>query len=701
MPRDVDKIKNTEALNYSTLDDLPGVNDVETLYSTLFAAHEDSCGMVITGEVESGLDDDEELGYWGRAIAEGAGGGEVLQARFAPIGMCNGETQRPGTVSLVAVRCTHPICREASSVRVCILFKPGQDDIDCDMLERSVRALGAACLPVWAVGIYSRQNLEFGRRGTPVGRTPRHDGECFELLTPGSYSLVHDDGSRNRGCIAAPSLAQVVIAGEIAGVHMADPTTSLVEQVTRSQWRQSKDAAIRRLESALEQTGGTKAMASDAMGAAGAICELFTADKCLEMMASEFLEGALPAPLVRPYGMPLLIAMACRIAMHPERYGLTHGSQADRAAAAHAKMLFESTHSPLDIPSQDSRYAIDMAIRTAIENARNHPLRNHGSSKARLAQNDFAPELIKGRMYWQRIGQHVLTRLFWMGGESAYEPENDMLTKAAWRTEDPLADARKTALRNSGCICAAVDVSMIRIAELRDAKRAWMDMMSNVENWLITGEWKGKQLSPKNSPKKVDAMCASTEENALDRSVDEELLRIWFDRVNEGEKLPPPKSFKSMSREEKRRLFYQTYNLAAHERAVETMAEAMIGGPRHEQRFDMRTYVVSHTQTQTCGSCAAEVHVLQGIMAHTTYATCAHCRAHKCFECTRRLRDAIDTGDVRLIERQTCRHCGRGPPRLPVGASSQTVGLSDAEMHDYIVRACKHFNMESAVLRDE
>ena len=66
-----------------------------------------------------------------------------------------------------------------------------------------------------------------------MGRTPRHDGECFELLTPGSYSLVHDDGSRNRGCIAAPSLAQVVIAGEIAGVHMADPTTSLVEQVTR------------------------------------------------------------------------------------------------------------------------------------------------------------------------------------------------------------------------------------------------------------------------------------------------------------------------------------------------------------------------------------------------------------------------------------------------------------------------------------
>lgn len=685
--------KDTRALNYSTLDDLPGVHDVETLYSTLFAPHESSCGMVITGQSESGLDDEDDLGYWGRTISEGSGGGEVCQVRFAPMDMCNGETQRPGTVSLIAVRFTHPICPEASSVRVCILFKPGQDDIDCDMLERSVRALGAACLPVWAVGLYSRQNLEFGKRDTQG----KHDDDCFELLTPGSYSLMHDDMliSRNKRCMAAPSLAQVVIAGEIAGVHIADPTTSLVEWVTSSQWRQSKDAAVKDLEAAVEHTGGTKAMASDAMGAAGAICELFTADKCLEMMASEFFEGAMPAALVRPYGMPLVIAMACRIAMHPERYGLTHGSQADRAAAAHAKMLFESTHPPLDIPSQDSRYAIDMAIRTAIENVRSHPLRKQESGPA---QHDFAPELVEGRMYWQRIGQHVLTKLFWMGSASAFEPEDETLTRAAWRTEDPLADARKTALRNSGCSCAAVDVSMIRIAELRDVKQAWIRTMSDVENWLITGEWQGQQLSPKNSPKKVEKMCASKEENALDRSVDEELLRIWFDRVNEGEKLPPPKSFKSMSREEKRRLFYQTYNLAAHERAAEAMSEAMIGGPCHERRFDMRTYIVSHSQTQTCGSCAAEVHVLQGIVAETTYAACAHCKARKCFACTRRLRDAIDAGDVRLIERQTCRHCGEGPPKLPSEALSQTVGLTDADVHKYIVRAFKQLHMDTTLL---
>ena len=86
---------------------------------------------------------------------------------------------------------------------------------------------------------------------------------------------------------------------------------------------------------------------------------------------------------------------------------------------------------------------------------------------------------------------------------------------------------------------------MIRIAELRDAKRAWMDMMSNVENWLITGS-KANSLRPR-TRRRRSTRCASTGGERAD-SVDEELLRIWFDRVNEGEKLPPPKSFKSMSR---------------------------------------------------------------------------------------------------------------------------------------------------------
>lgn len=674
--------KDVNSLNYSTLDQLPQVTSIETMYNVIFKPHETSCGIAITGKSDYNEEEDN-LGYWGRVIIDGTGGGEMFQVRFAPMGMLSEEGQRSGMVSLIAVRVTHTMYRTASSVRLCILFKPGQDDIDCDMLERSIRPLGAACLPVWRVGIYSRQNHDFASRGARIDATD-YDGDHFEVLRAGSYTLMRDNAlkSLSTACMAAPSFAQIIIAGEIVGVHMNDITKRLVEAVTCYDWHETKRAACKKLEDAVEQTGGFNGMASDAMGAAGAICELLTAGKWLEMQASEFFDGALPSAMTKPHGMALIVAMACRLAMHPERYGLHPGSLADSAAAAHGKMLFESTHPPLDIPSHESRYAIDMALRTAIETVRKHPTRK--KSAPRTCAEDFAPELLEGRMYWQRIGQEILTKLFWLGGAAPPEPDHEVLCKGAWRTLDPLAEAREAALRHAGCMGAGIDVSMIRFAELRDLKTAWMEMMSGVETWLTTGEWEGRQLSPRNSAKEVDEMCASQDETALDKSVDEELLRIWFDRVNEGHHVSPPKSFKSMSREEKRRLFYQTHNMAACRRAANTMSDVIVCGPRHGRSFDFRSYVVSQSQSQTCATCDTEVHVLQGIMTDTTYGVCAHCKARKCFTCTTATESAIVAGDQSRLEKTKCLRCGKAPSQ----ELAKTLGISDSEMRNYIARAC-------------
>ena len=390
--------KDVSSLNYSTLDQVPEVTSIEGMYKIIFEPHETSCGITITGQVDNDAADDC-IGYWGRSITDDSGAGELVQVRFAPNNMLSEEGRLPGTVSLISVRVTHPICREASSVRTAILFRPGEDDIDCDMLERSVRALGASCLPVLRVGMYSRQNHDFANRGLSAGSS--YDGDYFEVLRAGSYTLMRDEclKTMSMACMAAPSLAQVVIAGEIAGVHINDTTTRLVEPVKRSHWLETKRAAVKKLESALEQTGGTKGMASDAMGAAGAICELLTADKWLEMQTSEFFDGALPSALIKPDGMGLIVAMACRLAMHPERYGLQLGSPADRAAAAHAKMLFESTHAPLDIPSHESRYAIDMAIRTAIETVRTQSVRKKSSRStcaSRCSRTTLHPSFWRG-----------------------------------------------------------------------------------------------------------------------------------------------------------------------------------------------------------------------------------------------------------------------------------------------------------------
>ena len=151
---------------------------METLYSTLFAAHEDSCGMVITGEVESGLDDDEELGYWGAQSQRAPGVARCYKRGSRRLACATAKRSAQGRC--LSLQFDAPI-QSAAKPRRCgsASVQAGQDDIDCDMLERSVRALGAACLPVWAVGIYSRQNLEFEGAARRWGVRPGTTGSAL------------------------------------------------------------------------------------------------------------------------------------------------------------------------------------------------------------------------------------------------------------------------------------------------------------------------------------------------------------------------------------------------------------------------------------------------------------------------------------------------------------------------------------------
>ena len=150
-------------------------------------------------------------------------------------------------------------------------------------------------------------------------------------------------------------------------------------------------------------------------------------------------------PLVRPYGMLPLIAMACRIAMHPELHGLTHGSQADRAAAAHAKMLFESTHSPLDIPSRRQPVRTYTAIRIGDRERPQPP-----AAQSWLVQGAPCAERLCTRA---DQGSHVLAahrtarpdEAVLDGGRERVRAGERYADQGGVRTEDPFADARKTA----------------------------------------------------------------------------------------------------------------------------------------------------------------------------------------------------------------------------------------------------------------
>ena len=298
-------------------------------------------------------------------------------------------------------------------------------------------------------------------------------------------------------------------------------------------------------------------------------------------------------------------------------------------------------------------------------------------------------------MYWQRVGQHILTKLFWLGGTPGPYPEEDELSKHAWRTTDPLADARVAALKQAGCDGVGIDVSMIRFAELRDLKKAWMEMMSEVEHWLTTGEWEGRQLSPKNSQMEVERMCASKEETALDKSVDEELLRIWFDRGN-GERSTAEELQVDVARGQAAALLPDTQHGSAqpscqvdlrHHRARATAREV----PRRSvlRRVALADAGVRHVRRR--GARAAGRHGRHHVRRVCALQGAQVLPLHQGDARRHQLRRPEASRDPVPALRQRA-------PRVPLAALTQTVGMSDADMHSYIVRAVKQFSMDPSAL---
>lgn len=655
----------TDLRNYGTLNDLDGLRTLEDLYHFVFAPRECKVGIVTTGkEVSRGSADGEGASVcWGRSIVDEVTG-QSVQMRFSPLRMRDGEKE--STVALVVLRsinlqvCGSREAEEDASLRLYVLFDPRATVRDVDVMQSSVRTIGAACLPMWRVRIPMR-------------------GEAHGLA-PGAYKLMneHRSASHIDKMAVAPPLSQLVIAGAIAGVHVTDVTRRLIEPITRRQWKTSVVEGCKQLRDKMMEAELSRSDSDHAMGASVALVELLTADAILALQGQDLFSGALPSALVKADGIPLIIAMACRIAMHPERYELLRGNATDCAACGHAKMLFESCHQPMDVPSSDSRFAIDLAIRSAVETVNNVDC--NLVDLASLFDGKQGFDHLEGRMYWQSVGQHVLTALFGLGATTNLSeavcdadsdpraPERDAAAAEAtsdhhaWRMQDPLAVARDDALRRMQCKEDGLESTTMHISELRDRKRAWLRIMSDVEEWLSTGMWRNLQITPVNSETDIEHICNCEERNVLDDGIDEQLLRAWQLRASQADGAAgvTPDNLETLSRQDKRRLFYQAHNLAAHTRAVKLMAAMLKKGPCLEQLFGVQTYLTSEMQFVQCATCSNEVHILQAAAAASSRSTCIKCSASICFRCLKCLSVARKKG-VLKAQKPKCRYCGVMP----------------------------------------
>ena len=170
----------------------------------------------------------------------------------------------------------------------------------------------------------------------------------------------------------------IVIAAHLDGLSIADEPMNRpgVEAFPGDKWIQAKLHMTARFTALIcarheGQDIDAGSFAQRLIHGATGIAEQCSFVGILDMIADPFFEGAMPNELHEPCGLPLLMAMAVRIACHPHRFGLEPGTSDDHWACREARHLLESVQQPVMARDADtgrpsntdeSTFAMDIVI---------------------------------------------------------------------------------------------------------------------------------------------------------------------------------------------------------------------------------------------------------------------------------------------------------------------------------------------------
>ena len=177
-----------------------------------------------------------------------------------------------------------------------------------------------------------------------------------------------------------------------------------------------------------------------------AVLEILSPEGLIGLRACTFFDGALPDRIVGPHGIGLTLAIACRLAMNWDQYNLPRPSACDMYANDQLKMIWHtSKYKDLTLPDKDV-WVIDLVLKAGFKGAEEEceEMRERNG----ISKNSEMHIVNDHKVFWQRLGQGVITRLFGLGAS----PAASMAKGAegsfgpAWRLSDPGQHARDVAL---------------------------------------------------------------------------------------------------------------------------------------------------------------------------------------------------------------------------------------------------------------
>ncbi len=398
----------------------------------------------------------------------------------------------------------------------------------------------------------------------------------------------------------------------------------------------------------------------------------------LDMLSDPNLAGALPDDLHQPYGFPLILALAVRIACAPQRVGIERTTKDDAYATKEVALLWEAVQprviaSGPDRISGEQLYGIDIVL-------------SHASARmARALQALHADQLGESESaqqsawHCQELEQQVRETMRFLFSQGvavcidvcglppdARDGASELQTPVGYSTwdADPVQRSRANAARRLG-MGEINDCPAHRTATRGQRQRTLIRTMQTVEHWLCTNKYRGivvrksfagrvadislqmppaasapaaadtpkssTQGSSKRNKKKkagtADPKAALVNNSKRRMALDQHCINLAVASLT--------KNHIDLDNEYITEQCRKRLNSTAVDEAHGILGDLLqVGGCYGATRlYDVETYTVSKNSWIKCAHCERETNVVHSVAFGGAFGRCSRCGHPRCLRC--------------------------------------------------------------------
>lgn len=618
---------------------------VPSLFESVFGEciHQpDLVGFVISGGSASSEAD------WGKTTKIG---NVVWQARCWPRGRL-GKRLGHDEVRKLSIKVTQG---QFSQIVVAKLWLAQPVEVSKIGNQRSVATYAAHGVTQLAVHIFEHHgpsvielnNFTCGKRG-------------YHAVLGGFVSTVDSavNGIPVVTSVQACPLGPLVLAASLAGLSFSDAPAQRQEtrDVTATALKNTRIGAVTNITEQMRMSGAVSAdpdaaatRATSLLAAAEQISENLSFSGLLDLFADEFFMDALPDALACPNALPLVMAIAVRVASRPEGAGIANcGTPDDRAAAKAACALFDSAQAPI-LPDSNgqSRFAVDLVISHALSRLLGEleSMKRFKSPNIGLATSEEILATVNSTLAsFYRAGMNVCI------DSVATVQKSDVKQRFGQPelTRDPVETAMTAAVYSIGFGNLEPRVDPKRCATRVERQVALARMMTSVETWLRTGTFKGKRLESLSASENVERVNVTppvethtvNKKRTKRRGVDEAARARGKARFA-NDSILAEHALKSVKNDIKTQAELKNVLKMLEKGGGKSIddAHALLGdvlqcglGNGATKLFDAQVFLVGSQSWNTCGLCRTHIHVLHSCIC-ANLAACSSCNHPVCLKC--------------------------------------------------------------------